>query len=141
MTLGFFSDIFVPEFGLQIPSFFRNENSEWFWQYDDAEMVLELDEPIRLRVTRCEVMMHASPGFAARCTLAKATLILAILQYTCTQSICQSHSSSQMGPFSYMSFLGYISLGKAASLGASFAVFNILLEKRGMGLSQWKHGI
>ena len=51
VSVGFFSDIFVPDYGMQQPSFYKSDSNEWLWKFGEDEMYLELDEPIRLRIT------------------------------------------------------------------------------------------
>ena len=51
VSVGFFSDIFVPEFNMQQPSHFNDETSEWAWKPEGLELFLDLDEPIRVRIS------------------------------------------------------------------------------------------
>ncbi|KAK9815819.1 hypothetical protein WJX72_010172 [[Myrmecia] bisecta] len=50
VSVGFFDDIFIPEYSLQEPSFFNEAEQLWFWKFDGNEMYMDLDEPIRFRV-------------------------------------------------------------------------------------------
>lgn len=50
VSLGFFSDIFVPEINLQSPSRFHVAEQTWVWEYDSAELFLDLQDTVRVRV-------------------------------------------------------------------------------------------
>ncbi|XP_057828196.1 uncharacterized protein LOC131039436 isoform X2 [Cryptomeria japonica] len=52
LSLGFFDDIHVPEHHLQQPSTFDEKENVWKWDYDGAELFLDLDEEVRFRVTQ-----------------------------------------------------------------------------------------
>ena len=51
ISVGFFSDIFVPEHLLQEPSVFDEAEQLWVWMYQgEQKMFMDLEEPIRVRV-------------------------------------------------------------------------------------------
>lgn len=57
ISLGFFEDIFVPEYSLQQPSKFDTAEGLWFWEYsqdggndDSHQMYMEEGSEVRLRV-------------------------------------------------------------------------------------------
>lgn len=50
VSLGFFDDVFVPGHALQQPSVFDEAEGLWAWQFDADTLVMELHEPVRLRV-------------------------------------------------------------------------------------------
>lgn len=52
VSIGFFQDVFVPEHLLQEPSVFDESEQLWVWMYqNEHKMFMELDEPIRFRVS------------------------------------------------------------------------------------------
>ena len=52
VSIGFFQDVFVPEHLLQEPSVFDENEQLWVWMYqNEHKMFMELDEPIRFRVS------------------------------------------------------------------------------------------
>eukprot|EP00873_Tetraselmis_striata_P040316 jgi/Tetstr1/460580/TSEL_000505.t1 len=59
VSLGFFSDLFVPEANLQTPSRYSPEERTWVWDYDEAELFLDLEDTVRVRVK--EVRFHPIP--------------------------------------------------------------------------------
>lgn len=51
VSIGFFSDIFIPEHLLQEPSVFDEAEQLWVWMYQgEQKMFMDLEEPIRVRV-------------------------------------------------------------------------------------------
>lgn len=53
ISLGFYHDILVPEYALQEPSFWDEDEQAWFWQLEDAEtncMFYEKGDEVRLKV-------------------------------------------------------------------------------------------
>ena len=52
VSIGFFQDVIVPEHLLQEPSVFDESEQLWVWMYqNEHKMFMELDEPIRFRVS------------------------------------------------------------------------------------------
>ena len=52
VSIGFFQDVIVPEHLLQEPSVFDENEQLWVWMYqNEHKMFMELDEPIRFRVS------------------------------------------------------------------------------------------
>ena len=52
VSIGFFQDVFVPEHLLQEPSVLDENEQLWVWMYqNEHKMFMELDEPIRFRVS------------------------------------------------------------------------------------------
>jgi len=52
LSLGFFDDIHVPEHLLQQPSIFDEKENVWMWNYNGAELFMDLDEEVRFRVAQ-----------------------------------------------------------------------------------------
>lgn len=50
VSVGYFSDIFIPEHMLQEPSVFDEAEQLWVWVYQEQKMFMDLEEPIRVRV-------------------------------------------------------------------------------------------
>ena len=47
MSLGFFSDIIVPNYHFPEDYWFQSAEKVWVWKYDRNDMFLEADEDIR----------------------------------------------------------------------------------------------
>ncbi|XP_024379800.1 uncharacterized protein [Physcomitrium patens] len=53
LSLGsFFEDIHIPEHLLQQPSKFDEEEKLWIWNYNGADMFMDLEEDVRFRVVQ-----------------------------------------------------------------------------------------
>eukprot|EP00246_Nothoceros_aenigmaticus_P010384 TRINITY_DN26865_c0_g1_i1.p1 TRINITY_DN26865_c0_g1~~TRINITY_DN26865_c0_g1_i1.p1 ORF type:complete len:188 (-),score=33.61 TRINITY_DN26865_c0_g1_i1:262-825(-) len=52
LSLDFFSDIFVPDYYLQLPSVFDAVEKLWYWKYCEEEMYLDLEDTVRFRVAQ-----------------------------------------------------------------------------------------
>lgn len=50
VSLGFFEDIFVPEYSLQQPSRFDAAEGAWFWEWEGNKMYMDEGAELRLRV-------------------------------------------------------------------------------------------
>lgn len=50
VTLSFFEDIFIPEYGLQQPSTFDAAEQQWNWKLEEGELALAAGDAVRLRV-------------------------------------------------------------------------------------------
>ena len=50
MSLGFFSDIFVPDYNLQHPSQYDTQEAAWMWQWEGNTLYIDEGAEVRLRV-------------------------------------------------------------------------------------------
>ena len=50
VSLGFFEDIFVPEYNLQSPSQFESQDGVWVWTWDEHRLYMDEGSEVRLRV-------------------------------------------------------------------------------------------
>mmetsp|Transcript_8920 Transcript_8920/g.19028 ORF Transcript_8920/g.19028 Transcript_8920/m.19028 type:complete len:205 (-) Transcript_8920:682-1296(-) len=50
ISLGFFDDVLIPEYALQDPSFFDDQEKLWVWKFDGNDMYMDLGEEVRFRV-------------------------------------------------------------------------------------------
>eukprot|EP00879_Flechtneria_rotunda_P013900 GHRR01014517.1.p1 GENE.GHRR01014517.1~~GHRR01014517.1.p1 ORF type:complete len:222 (+),score=66.67 GHRR01014517.1:207-872(+) len=51
VSLGFFSDVVVPDYALQTPSYFDEAEGVWVWKYEGSDMFMDEGEEIRFRVS------------------------------------------------------------------------------------------
>jgi len=62
VSVEFFEHIFVPAQELQYPSHFDKDEQLWVWQYQGHDLFLDLEEPIRVRVTGIQYQRHRGTG-------------------------------------------------------------------------------
>lgn len=54
VSVGFFSDILIPEHLLQSPSVFDENEQLWIWRFNENDMWMDLEEEIRFRVAQVD---------------------------------------------------------------------------------------
>jgi hypothetical protein len=42
VSLGFFSDVLIPDYALQSPSLYNHEEGVWVWKYDGSDMFMDI---------------------------------------------------------------------------------------------------
>jgi DNA-directed RNA polymerase III subunit RPC8 len=42
VSLGFFSDVLIPDYALQAPSLYNHEEGVWVWKYDGSDMFMDI---------------------------------------------------------------------------------------------------
>lgn len=62
MTLGFFEDIFIPEYSLQQPSVFNALEKQWCWKLEDGELTMAPGDTVRLRVVDLKFQDIVTPA-------------------------------------------------------------------------------
>ena len=50
VSIGFFSDIFIPSSNMQVPSEYDEREKTWVWDYNGETLKMEVGAPVRLRV-------------------------------------------------------------------------------------------
>ncbi|KAF6262451.1 RNA polymerase III subunit Rpc25-domain-containing protein [Scenedesmus sp. NREL 46B-D3] len=48
--LGFFGDVLIPDYALQSPSYYNDDEGVWVWKYEGSDMFMDLGEEIRFRI-------------------------------------------------------------------------------------------
>ncbi|KAJ2559790.1 DNA-directed RNA polymerase III complex subunit Rpc25 [Coemansia sp. RSA 1933] len=61
ITMGFFDDIEVPADQMPAGSEFNAAEGVWVWTYEDNDLFLDLDEPVRFRVMRASFLDVSPP--------------------------------------------------------------------------------
>jgi hypothetical protein len=44
VSLGFFNDVLIPDYALQQPSLFHEEEGLWVWKYEGSDMFMDIGE-------------------------------------------------------------------------------------------------
>jgi hypothetical protein len=51
VSLGFFNDVLIPDYALQTPSYFHEQESVWIWQWEGNSLPMDPGNEIRFRVS------------------------------------------------------------------------------------------
>ena len=70
VSLGFFNDVVIPDYSLQNPSYFRDTERVWYWQYGDDQLPMDPGAQVRFRVS--SIRFNPMPTAAEQAAAAAA---------------------------------------------------------------------
>lgn len=119
VSLGFFTDVVIPDYSLQNPSFYHDTERVWYWQYGDDRLPMDPGQEIRFRVT--SIRFNPMPTAAQQAAAAAAAAAAATA----------SAGSSAAG--------GAAAAGAAPAAPVVYSPMEILgdIDGDGLGLTEW----